>query len=386
MYKTLASRLTAQFQVDGSHLDRYLGLQGTLKRSLLEDLILHDQILIPTPDFLTADGLILIFGEKGIIDLLESERIKFIRTRSVMGFARGSGKDGGLVVFSDPENKRPQDSDIEEAVVAGLNVIEGYLKEKDKLKTLVIQNSINVETTEILAAVGKESIADFRKSAMWRPRFATHNLDLLALPELTNMHVKVIGNSPNPLGSFVDTLLSLVMYNSDLFLSRKFDCVSTSSFFPIGDLLRIKASRAGNKSNDLWKLFEVNSIPDFSALDFNASDDFRALHKATMTSNAESFRKWFHSLNNWEESEILREYLSVLHEVHWTQKLPTRIIRFITTTGLGFIPVVGQVASFVDSFAIDKIAKKNSPKFFIDDMRQLAKTKGLQKGNRGRKK
>ena len=158
MYRTLTSRLTAHFQVDGSHLDRYLGLQSTLKRSLLEDLVLHDQLLIPTPDFLTADGLILIFGEKGIIDLLESERIKFIRTRSAIGFVRGDGKDGGLAVFSDPDNKRPQDADVEESVVAGLSIIEGRLKEKEKLKKLITQNSINVESTEILEAVRKESI------------------------------------------------------------------------------------------------------------------------------------------------------------------------------------------------------------------------------------
>ena len=71
MYKTIASRLTANFQVDGSHLNRYLMRQSTVQKSLLEDLVLHDQILIPTPDFLTADGLILIIGEKGMIDLLE---------------------------------------------------------------------------------------------------------------------------------------------------------------------------------------------------------------------------------------------------------------------------------------------------------------------------
>jgi hypothetical protein len=78
MYRNIASRLTAHFQVDGSHLNRYLDRRSVVQKSLLEELVLHDQILIPTPDFLTADGLILITGEKGMIDLLESERFRFI--------------------------------------------------------------------------------------------------------------------------------------------------------------------------------------------------------------------------------------------------------------------------------------------------------------------
>ena len=78
------------------------------------------------------------------------------------------------------------------------------------------------------------------------------------------------------------------------------------------------------------------------------------------------------------ENEILKEYLSIIQDVPWTQKLPTRILRFITTTVLGLIPGAGQAASFVDSFVFDRIFQEGSPKFFIDDLRQLTKTKGLQ--------
>ena len=204
MYRTISSRLTAHFQCDGSHLNHYLKKRNIVQKSLLEDLILHDQIFIPTPDFLTADGLIIIVGERGMIDLLESDRIRFIRTRSVLGFVRGTGKEGGLVVVFDPNHKRPQDAEIEESVGAGLSVIDGKLKEKEKLKKLIIQNSIDIETKEILNAVGKESIADFKNSSMWKPQFFFPNSDLLVLPGIEKMQFRVIGMNPNPLNSFIE--------------------------------------------------------------------------------------------------------------------------------------------------------------------------------------
>jgi len=54
MYKTVSSRLTAFWNVDGGHLARYLERKSVIIKSLCEDLILHDQILVPTQDYLTA--------------------------------------------------------------------------------------------------------------------------------------------------------------------------------------------------------------------------------------------------------------------------------------------------------------------------------------------
>ena len=380
MFKTIASRLSARFQVDGSHLQRYLERSSLIKKAILEDLVLHDRILIPTPDFLTADGLILILGERGMIELLESERVQFLRTRSTLGFVRGKEKDGGLAVFGDPDRKKPQDANLDESIGAGLSVIEGKLKEKNILEDLLLQSSIDIETSEILEAVRRESISDFKKSAMWKTRFAFPNPDLVALPGIKKMQVKVIGMNPDPLSNVIDTLLELASYNSDLYLAEKFGCTDASPFFPIGDLLRIKTLRSSGRSDALWNLFEINNIPDFSNVDLIEENRFSELHKVTLSSKAISFRKWFHSHETWSERDIFKEYIAVIQEIPWTQKLPTRILRFITTTGLGFIPGVGQVASFVDSFMFDRAFKKESPKFFIDDLRQLAKTKGLQQG------
>lgn len=158
MYKTVSSRLTAFFSPDGSHLHRYLQRASNIKKSLCEDLILHDQVLVPTQDFLTASGLILILGEQSFNDLLESGRLKFIRTRGVFGFIRGTGPDGGLVTFADPNNQRPQDAPLDESLEAGLRVIQDRIKDKKQLHRRILEHCFSIEWGQILTAVQGESL------------------------------------------------------------------------------------------------------------------------------------------------------------------------------------------------------------------------------------
>ena len=382
MHKTLASRLSARFMVDGSHLDKYIQRKGEVQRSLLEDLVLHDQILIPTPDFLTADGLILIIGEKAVIDLLEQDRLRFIRTRSNLCYVRGSEKSGSLAVFGDPEKKKAQDSEIDESASAGLDVIDSLLKDRKKLESLLTQKSVDIPTSDILEAVREDAITDFRNSSTWSPRFEHVDQNTFLLPGIQKMGVRVIGMNADPLENPIDTLLSLVLYNSDLHLGNKLACTSISPSFPVGDVLRLKSLREVGSAEALWKLFEMNSVPDFSSVDLSDYEHFNSVHRVTVSKKAKSFREWFHSQESWEEGDIIREYISVLTDVPWTERLPSKALRFLVTTGLGLVPGIGQAAlaaSAIDAFAIDKVFSKASPKFFINDLRQLVKTKGLQK-------
>lgn len=378
MYKTIASRLTAQFNVDGSHLQMYLYKSRTITKSLCEDLILHDQILIPTPDFLTADGLILTVGENAFIELLENNRIKFIRTRSVLCYVRGTGKDGGLAVFSDPNNKRPQDSPVDESVAAGLSVIQDRIKEKKKIEYLLNANTIAEETSSILDKVRRESVADLKETHLWKPKYNFPKPGLLALPGMAKMQCRVIGSEHDPVKRIVDTLLSLVVYNSDLYLAEKYDCDNISPFYPIGDLVRLKAHRIDSGSEGLWELFEINGIPDLSLVNLAEGSLFKDFHKVTQNGKADTFRKWFHALKSFDRLEILKEYISIIQEVPWTQKLPAKVFRFAATTGLGLIPGVGQLASIFDTFVLDRLFRKASPKYFIDDLNQVTGKMDLQ--------
>lgn len=371
MYRTISSRLTAFFSPDGSHLHRYLQRTADIKKSLCEDLILHDQVLIPTQDFLTASGLILILGEQSFNELLDTNRLKFVRTRGVFGFVRGAGVDGGLAVFGDPTNKRPQDAPLEESVEAGLRVIQDRLKDRKQLHRRILEHCFSIEWDKILSVVRKESIRDLKASALWRPEYEFDNEDLVALPGIEPMQVRVIGTNPDPGVNVVDGLLALVLYNSELYLAEEFESQNTSPFFPIGDLLEIKARRLmrhRERSVNLWSLLEINGVPDFATVDFTKNSTFSDLLRVFSSKDAAAFRKWFQEKQELSEKEILAGYVSVLKQVPWIERLPTKVLRFAITTGVGLIPVAGQLVSAFDTFVVNRLFRGHSPRFFIDDL------------------
>src|SRR5262249_3482083 len=85
MYKVLAGDLSATFNLDGGHLQRMLERGPEVVSSLCEQIMLHDQILIPSNDYLTASALLVLIGERNVLDLLENNELRFIRIRKVFG-------------------------------------------------------------------------------------------------------------------------------------------------------------------------------------------------------------------------------------------------------------------------------------------------------------
>ena len=144
-----------------------------------------------------------------------------------------------------------------------------------------------------------------------------------------------------------------------------------SPFFPNVDLLELKNKRIMrncNTSKKIWTLLEINGVPDLSKIDLSKEANLLKFLKVVNNKNSNDFRAWFHNNKDLDEKEILKEYLGVLQQVPTIDKIPSKSLRFVSTSILGLIPVVGQLASFFDSFVINKLFKDKSPKFFIDDL------------------
>ncbi len=374
MFKVLAGNLSAIFNLDGEHLNRYLQNKEMITKSIYEELILHDQILIPTQDYLTACGLILILGERNFISLLENKKIHFLRLRGVFGYGKGTGVDGTLVTFLDPASKRPQDSSIEDSVRAGLSVIGNQIKEKNKITELLLKESTPLEMSIILDAIKGDAFKDLRGTSLWKDEYDFPNQDLLALPGMEDMQVRVLGPGTDTQSNPVDVLLALALFNIELYLSLNFGCSSSSTGSPLGDLIDIKLSRLFEqsvRSKNIWSLLEINDIPDLGAINLQDEYHFKDLLKLIESQNANEFRKWFHDRKNYDEKEIFKEYISLLREVPVVQTLPSKVLRFCIGKSLDFIPIVGQVTSFIDTFLLEEFLKGKSPKYFIEGLRSF---------------
>jgi hypothetical protein len=93
-------------------------------------------------------------------------------------------------------------------------------------------------------------------------------------------------------------------------------------------------------------------------------------------------RDWFGKGAPPETSdEILRRYVESFGQRSWIEALPTKLLRFAVTTGIGLIePISGVVVSAVDTFLLNKWFPGKSPRLFMKQAKvMLDNTPVIQK-------
>lgn len=383
MLKVLAGDLSAIFNIDGQHGQRYLARKDAIAQSLCEQLMLHDQIIIPTNDYLTAAALIELLGEAAVIQLLEADQLRFIRLRGLFGYMQGEGKEGSLGVFEDPDKRRPQDSSIEESIYAGLSTIRPGVKESEKLAELIAINSHPMEMSQVVSAIRDNAFADLRHSPLWRDRYVGKKPSMFRLPGSNKNTVTMLGPPTDPTSKPIDALLALTLSNIELYLSNQFSCVSMSTGSPMGDCLDLKSNQ-GKRDHPgrhrLWSFLEVASVPNLAAVTLADKSKFADVLKLTHGRNAKVFKEWFHQNATLTDTEIKARYVDLLHEVPWAQTAPIKFIRFAITNLLDLkLPAMGKVAGTLDSLLLDKMLKGNSAKYFVEDLRTFSGKIGIKK-------
>lgn len=63
---------------------------------LLDGLLLYDEVVIPTQDFMSLTILIGVLGERAVIDLLEAGDLRFVRLRGAFAYV---GNGGGVLAY-----------------------------------------------------------------------------------------------------------------------------------------------------------------------------------------------------------------------------------------------------------------------------------------------
>lgn len=382
MLKVLAGDLSAIFNIDGLHGQRYLDRKPKIAQSVCEQLILHDQVIIPTNDYLTAAALIILLGESTVIELLEADRLRFIRLRGLFGYVRGEESDGTISTLHDPERRRPQDSSIEASIYAGLSTIQPSIKESEKLALLLANHSNEMELSQIVDAIRDHAYADFRHTHLWNSAYAHKKPGMFKLPGAGKNTVTMLGPTTDSSSKPIDALLALTLSNIELYLSKQFSCVSMSTGSPIGDCLDIK-SRFSSKEHlgrkRLWSFLEVASVPNLAAVTLADQSKYSDVLKLTRSRNARVFREWFHQNAVLTDEEIRARYVDLLHEVPWAQTAPIKALRFAITNMLNLkFPGADKITSTVDTFIIDKALKGNSAKYFVENLRTFSGQIGIK--------
>mgnify|MGYP001610257198 CR=1 FL=1 len=91
----LAADMWAVFNFDDSNRRYQKFLQQGRPRftHLLDGLLLYEDVVIPTQDFVSLTVLVGVLGEQAVIDLLEAGDLRFVRLRGAFAYV---GNGGGV--------------------------------------------------------------------------------------------------------------------------------------------------------------------------------------------------------------------------------------------------------------------------------------------------
>jgi hypothetical protein len=110
----------------------------------------------------------------------------------------------------------------------------------------------------------------------------------------------------------------------------------------------------------LRKVLEIFNFPDFSSSIENAKIDVDKFLKIRESKGCKEFREWIWSIENADENEI-KDYVDSFREkIGNAISAPQgKVIRWITGTGLGFVPIivepVSSIFGAVDKFLLEKV-------------------------------
>jgi hypothetical protein len=362
-------------------------------KNFIESVILHDEIVVPISDFTTLWLLIDTFGERAVLDLIDNKVLKFYRYSDIVMY----GNNGlGLVITNQREPHYTAAQAIYNPVDKALDLTLQAMpaKPKDaKLRKAALEATTELDVQKLC----KDFINDTYKDAI-----KTGLVDL-PLSRFSDVPKYLAGNLYGPMevirGSWrsdkVGALLALAAFNVHMAILKEAGCDDNSTRLPILELLDAKFKDYflnGQAKDSFAVLREIASVPDVGELVLREEVGLEKLIKLRESRDAAAFREWFHANCGSDPVSVGKAYADMIAKSDVAPSFANRVIRFAMTEALttavtaagGGSTVVGIAAGFVMSVVEDylfkRISRGNSPKFFIDDLKQLESHETLALG------
>jgi hypothetical protein len=350
-----------------------------LKR-FIESLLLQDFVVVPTEDFMSMAILLNFFQEKELLPLLESGTLRILRVKGALAYL---GNGAGLTNFQAGWPEGPLAgfcAPLDEAVT---KLLHGLRAHNQPISTFFINTTINTCQEIALSVIGEEVIhetyADVLNSPSLRQAYSLRNQDLKHLVGIKPNQMRIHANPdmPDDRHDEISVLLKLAHTNLELRAAVEAGCNDASTSSPIGGLLKAKRERVANQSEKPFAILsEIAGVPDVGEAVLSGKATLGDLIKLRDSINGQDFRSWFHENCTDDPIRVAREYADLLKEVPKVDSTMGRIIRFGLTSATGFFGPVGAALGLgigaVDSFFVSDLLRGRSPKFFIEDLSDLA--------------
>jgi hypothetical protein len=146
-------------------------------------------------------------------------------------------------------------------------------------------------------------------------------------------------------------------------------------------ILRTKGHRLGYSHHAFTQIQKISGVPDLGVAFASRKLSSTQLMDLRYSKHAKALRDWFAlGAPSSTEEETVRRYVETIGQPGLVDSLPSKLLRFATTTGLGAIePLSGAIASATDTFLLSKWFPGRSPRLFLKQAKvMLANTPAIQ--------
>jgi hypothetical protein len=363
--------------IQATDLAAFTERSGPAIKSFIDRLLLHDSIVVPLSEFTTLPLLVGTFGEQSIIDMLEKGILKFSRYQGHWMY--GTRGVGLTLINAAPGTYNPDAtrySPVDEALDFTLDTLLGRASDP-RLRQAVLD-----ATTLFDAVANSQLVVDTTYK-----HIIAHGVLNIPLEQFRDVP-KYIDHSATGGDWRVNgtlTVLDLVNFNMHQAMAREADCEDNTTRLPASALLnaKIKSEAPAQDANASFAVVrELADIPDIGELVIRDAVTVQKLLRLRETGNAMAFREWVHENCEKDPLGVAKAYADMLGQANIKLSWPARTIRFVlgrvVPVGAGFVigdPLVGAAFSValggLNDWLFKNIIRGHSPKFFIDDLRQL---------------
>ncbi len=351
-------------------------------------LLMYDQIVIPTKDFGIVPILINWMGKKSFTAALQAKSIGFIRPDSIIGYPGSGIGISTYTLHSGPGKplnllQTAMFGPIESGPEIQLKVCCPSItqRERSKLVDLILKSSkqFNIESKFFKKNIRDESHNDILQNKvllqsiakMERKHSSKINLDRLSGIKDDQINVLGVGK---PLSSGIDIVLRVAEINLELVMAHMYDQADISTSVGADKILANKLGRIDGIMDVLGqfqKLLELNNIPDIQPIVAAGDLTIEDIWSLRQKRPAKKFRKWLRLAQSENARDLEKAYVSALGNNSIFDSAPMKVLRFITTSVAGIEPAAGLAFGAADSFIFDKMAGGYSPRQFLDEYHSL---------------
>jgi len=364
------------------------------KVELINQLVLYDQIWIPTSNLMVIPVLRLWLGDDYFKLLIQENVIVLFRHNLWMRYMI---KENGLAFYGIQRGNSSQNMNFGVAGFFPLYESLPFILENtkplstkqrtDELESVLLDKIIELDISKYEKDLRNETYTDILKSPILLPIFKLRNdigTSLNNLKGLMPNQMKCCDPHivPQDSNAFeIETLLNIAFRNFVLTLGTELEVTDIQADEDTFNVYWAKGQRFGfdrSRLDSFSKILQVEEVPSIGDAFAKGIIEIKEVLKIRELNSTQIFKVWLSENIVDGKTDVVREYIESLKGPTWLESTPAKIIR-IGVQGVGGLVgsffgdpgITSAALSIADSFLLNKWAKKKSPSLFIGEVKSI---------------